>query len=58
MDAFSIFYTIMVFCVYSLESPRGAILMSTHNIHFHVKVRKFPNNTALKIDFSAVFQRQ
>ena len=35
---FLIFYTIMVCCVYSLES----ILMSTRNIQFHDKIRKFP----------------
>ena len=27
--------------MYSLESP-GAILMSSHNVQFHDKIRKFP----------------
>ena len=41
--SFSI-YKVKVCWVKSLEGLDGAILMSTHNIHFHDKVRKFTKN--------------
>ena len=40
LGIFLIFYTINVCWVYSLESLDEAILMSTHNIQFHDKIRK------------------
>ena len=36
---FSIFNTMIVCYLYSLESPFEAILTSTHNIQFHDKIK-------------------